>query len=350
MSNARLPEPEQPVMIRQHAVLLAPACWVEKIGDRLLRATTRRWRPGIDNLGDGRLSIRPRRAGWPSQGCAAGLILPQPGPVMDSPPLTRSRSPNLHSGLTKSVFLARALACALLVVEARSAYIPLSEVERIMSDFNSGQTCSSRRTHSARHLQLQSTLFIEQPPARPRLRQAGSEEHEPSHHKALPIPSGISKLPTTLRPRPRPPQRRRYSETTRTRLSMCSPSLSCGVNAVRSESSSRSLRQPRSSQRSWHGRVRLREVLWVRISSPARLSRGTRVYASGLEPGSGKAEMYTRVVGRLGMPIGSLNASRKELSGKYRVRRAAGKLRAARGCGVGLSRSYGRRRGRQVRR
>jgi hypothetical protein len=44
------------------------------------------------------------------------------------------------------------------------------------------------------------------------------------------------------------------------------------------------------------------------------------------------------------MYIGSLNASRRELSEKYRVRRAAGKPRAARGSGVGLSRSYGRRR------
>ena len=83
-----------------------------------------------------------------------------------------------------------------------------------------------------------------------------------------------------------------------TRLSMCSPSLSCGVSAVRSESSTRSLRQPRSSQRSWQRRVRLREVRWARIRSPARLTRVTghtcvRI-GFGLEPSSGKTDMYAR--------------------------------------------------------
>lgn len=53
-------------------------------------------------------------------------------------------------------------------------------------------------------------------------------------------------------------------------------------------------------------------------------------------------------LGRLDMYVGSLNASRRELSEKYRLHRRAGKPRAARGSGVGLSRSYGPRRRREA--
>ena len=94
--------------------------------------------------------------------------------------------------------------------------------------------------------------------------------------------------------------------------------------SVRFPANHRSVRQGQHREEGWLVRTR-------------RLSQGL--------PGAPRAIGLARsCLGRLDMFVGSLNASRGVLSGKYRVRRAAGQPRAAGGSGVGLSPFYGLRR------